>query len=177
MRFALAADPGELTAADEPYALLGLPRAWTLSDAQVRSAQVRALARCHPDRHPEGAVREAAMRLSARINEAVAALASAELRAEVFVRVGGGDGPIPQLPPDELMEWMERREWIDERRREGASGLAAIAEWRRATLEEILDAIRRAACDDSGLPRADADWGAARLSIARLRALKRACGA
>ncbi len=116
------------------------------------------------------------MRMSARINEAVAALASAELRAEVFVRTGGGEGPIPQLPQDELMEWMERREWIDERRQEGAPGLAEIAEWRRGTVAEILDSIRVATCDDAGLPRSDADWAAARLDIARLRALRRACG-
>lgn len=169
-------DPGELAAADDPYALLGVARSWSLTDAQVRSAQVRALARCHPDRHPEGAARDAAMRMSARINEAVASLASPELRAEAFVRVGGGGGAIPQLPPDELMEWMERREWIVERRQEGASGLAAIAAWRRTALEDVLAQIRGATCDDAGLPRADADWGGARLSIARLRALRRACG-
>lgn len=171
----MAADPGDLAAAEGPYALLGLPHAWSVTDAQVRSAQVRALARCHPDRHPEGSAREAAMRMSARINEAVAALASNEQRAEAFVRIGG-DGPIPQLPPDELMEWMERREWIEERQQEGAEGLAAIAHWRRGALTEILDAIRTATCDDAGLPRCDADWAAARLCIARLRALRRACG-
>lgn len=160
----------------DPYALIGLERSWHLTDAQVRSAQVRALARCHPDRHPEGAAREAAMRMSARINEAVASLASAELRAEVLVRVGGGDGPIPQLPQDELMEWMERREWIEERQQEGSRGIAAIAEWRRGALTEILDSIRVATCDDAGIPRPNADWGEARLGIARLRALRRACG-
>jgi len=169
-------DRGELAASDGPYALIGLPHAWTVTDAQVRAAQVRSLARCHPDRHPEGAAREAAMRTSARINEAVAALASAELRAEAFVRAGGGDGPIPQLPPDELMEWLERREWIDERQREGDAGREAIAQWRREALDGILDAIRVVTCDDAGLPRSDADWGVARLCIARLRALRRACG-
>lgn len=172
----MAADPGELAASGDPFELLGLSRAWTLTDAQVRSAQVRALARCHPDRHPEGAAREAAMRMSARINEAVAALASTELRAEAFVRTCGGHAPIPQLPPEELMEWMERREWIDERQREGAAGLAAIADWRRAGVHEILDSIRSATCGADGLPRPDADWSAARLNIARLRALRRACG-
>lgn len=117
------------------------------------------------------------MRLSARINEAVASLATAELRAETFVRAGGGDGAIPQLPPDELMEWMERREWIDERRQEGAPGHAAIAAWRRSALEEILESIRALTCDGDGRPRSDADWGEARRCIARLRALRRACGA
>ena len=172
----VSADPGELSMSGDPYARVGLERSWHLTDVQVRSAQVRALARCHPDRHPEGAARETAMRMSARINEAVASLASAELRAEAFVRVGGGDGPMPQLPPEELMEWMERREWIQERRQEGAGGLAAIAEWRQGALSQILDSIRVATCDDAGTPRPDADWGAARLCIARLRALRRACG-
>jgi hypothetical protein len=116
------------------------------------------------------------MRLSARINEAVTSLASPEQRAEAFVRIGSGDGPIPQLPQDELMEWMERREWIEERRQEGASGLDAIVQWRCGVLAEILDSIRTATCDDAGLPRSDADWAAARLCIARLRALRRACG-
>ena len=176
MTRAVAADPGELAAAEGPYALLGLPHAWSVTDAQVRSAQVRALARCHPDRHPEGSAREAAMRMSARINEAVAALASAEQRAEAFVRIGGGERPIPQLPPEELMEWMERREWIEGRQQEGAEGLGSIAQWRQGALAEILDSIRTATCDDAGLPRSDADWAAARLCIARLRALRRACG-
>lgn len=169
-------DPGDLSATGDPYALLGLPRNWAVTDSQVRAAQVRALARCHPDRHPEGAARDAAMRMSARINEAVAALASAEGRAEALVRTGGADGPIPQLPTDELMEWMERREWIDERRQEGTAGLAAIAEWRRACLQETLESISGAICDASGSLRADADWALARLGIARLRALRRACG-
>lgn len=172
----MASDPGELAATDDPYALLGLERSWTVTDAQVRSAQVRALARCHPDRHPEGASRNAAMRMSARINEAVAALASAEGRAEVFVRVGGGDAPIPQLPTDELMEWMERREWIDERRHEGPAGAIAISQWRSAEVGAVLEAIRAATCDAAGHPAHAADWGAARLCIARLRALRRACG-
>lgn len=176
MSGAVGADPGELSTSGDPFALIGLPRSWALTDAQVRSAQVRALARCHPDRHPEGAAREAAMRMSARINEAVALLASAELRAEAFVRVGSGDQPIPQLPPDELMEWMERREWIEERHQEGAEGLAAISEWRQGILSEILESIRAASCDDAGTPRPDADWGEARVCIARLRALRRACG-
>ncbi len=170
----MSPDPGELTVSDDPYAVIGLSRTWAVTDAQVRSEQVRALARCHPDRHPEGAAREAAMRMSARINEAVAALASAELRAEAFVRAAEGGRKIPQLPPDELMEWMERREWIEERRQEGAEGLAAISEWRRVALAEILESIRASTCDESGLPRPDADWGAAHLCIARLRALRRA---
>lgn len=172
----MAEDPGDRASTGDPHGLLGLDRSWVITDTQVRSAQVRALARCHPDRHPEGAARDAAMRMSARINEAVAALASAELRAEAFVRTCGGDAPIPQLPQDELMEWMERREWIEERRQEGAPGLAAVAEWRRGTLTEILESIRIATCDDTGLPRHDADWSAALLCIARLRALRRACG-
>jgi curved DNA-binding protein CbpA len=169
-------NPGDLASAGDPYELLGLPRSWAITDTQVRSAQVRALSLCHPDRHPEGPSRDAAMRMSARINEAVAVLASPELRAESFVRSCGGDGPIPQLPPDELMEWIERREWIEERRQEGAEGLSAISQWRHGTVLEILDSIRTAACDESGMPRSGADWIAARLCIARLRALRRACG-
>ncbi len=170
----MESDPGD-AAGESPHAILGLPLAWTVTDAQVRAAQVRALARCHPDRHPEGAAREAAMRMSARINEAVAALATPDARAEAFVRAGGV-AAIPQLPPEELMEWLERREWIEERRQEGGAGLDAIAQWQRATLNEILESIRSAICDAEGLPRRDADWDAGRLGIARLRALRRACG-
>ena len=75
------------------------------------------------------------------------------------------------------MEWLERREWIEERRRGGDRGLAEIAQWRHGALAEILESIRVATCDGEGRPRPDADWAEARLGIARLRALRRASAA
>ena len=148
----------------------------SVTDADVRRAQVRMLAMCHPDRHPEGPAREAAMRASARVNEAVAALASEELRAEAFVRAAGGGDAVPALPQAELMEWLERREWIEEQQAAGDGGRGEIVQWRRTALSGIVHEIRTAACDEAGMPRPDADWAAARLAVARLRALRRACG-
>ena len=62
----VALDVSGAISVDDPFDLLGFSRHFKLDAKDVVQTQARALARCHPDRHPAGVERELAVMRSAR---------------------------------------------------------------------------------------------------------------
>jgi molecular chaperone HscB len=102
-------DPGQHPDAD-PFALLGLPRRFDLTDAQIEKAFLARLAGVHPDLAGDEAGADAAALTGAR-----AVLADPERRAGTLLALLGGPGPAVDrsLPDGFLMEIMELRERVE----------------------------------------------------------------
>ncbi|MFO0829223.1 MAG: Fe-S protein assembly co-chaperone HscB [Phycisphaerales bacterium] len=159
---------------DDPFALLGLPRRFSIDESRLRAARTRLLAAAHPDRAggDAGATADAARR-SAAINDAFRAISAPVARAETLLRLLGAPSRAsePQSPAF-LMEMMELRESldaaIDADDRERIAAMRDDAAARRADLvSELASALDGAA--DGGA----ADLAAARDALGRLRAVER----
>lgn len=103
---------GEILTNDaaDPFALLGLPRRFDLSDAEIEAAFLARLANVHPDLAGEEASVDAAALTAAR-----GTLADPERRAGALLRLLGGPSASddPALPEGFLMEIMELREEVE----------------------------------------------------------------
>lgn len=108
----------------DPFLVLGIERAFDVSDADIRRRQASLLRCFHPDRiaGAPDAVRERCAADAARVNAAASTLLDAARRADALLSLTDPDGRDPPLPPDVLEESlalrMEIEEADDERRRE-----------------------------------------------------------
>ena len=102
--------------ADDPFELLGLPPAFELDAESLRRTVRRRIARLHPDRVTDPVEREHAVRMVARLNEALVILQDDERRANVLLsRLGGAAASEDRsLPPAFLMEILEIREDMEQ---------------------------------------------------------------
>lgn len=153
----------------DPFAALGLPRAWPLDPQAVRDAQRRAAAASHPDRFDDPARRSEAQARIAAVNEAAARLLDPLAGAQALLEALAPE-PRPAEPrssPTFLAAMMEVREAID-----GGHGrdeaLAEVASMRRQAEEDARRAF------GSLLRGASGAWAEAAEAVGRLRALRRA---
>lgn len=104
----------------DPFDVLGLPARFDLSPAEIRRAWLERAAAAHPD-HADSAD-ASAERGSAALNEARKTLDDPERRAAALLaRLGGASTEHDRsLPPGLLMEFLERKELVDEARSSGA---------------------------------------------------------
>jgi molecular chaperone HscB len=134
-----------------PFALLGLPERFALSEELVQKGWMNAIARVHPDRFAgrPAAERRVAEQWAGRINEARDELTDPVRRASALLRLRGADtGSETDTRMDGafLMQQMLWREEAESLRASGASLeplLARIGDERGrliAALEESLDA-------------------------------------
>lgn len=138
------ADRSDDPFADDPFALLGLPRTFALDAARLRAAHLRLLSEAHPDR-ADGAVAMAeAARRSAALTEAYRALSAPLTRAEALLRLEGAGKGREAPSPEFLMEALENREALDAAIAEGdatrVGALRAECAARRAALLRDLEA-------------------------------------
>ncbi len=152
---------------DDPFALLGFLPKFDLKLGDIANAQVRALAKFHPDRHPEGVGRELAVMQSARINAATIILMNPLLRVEALVLLGDPSGKYAPLSPAQLCELLERRESM-----EACATLSSVEkvecdEWLRSTNQSSLEQLR------SAFSSSTVDWVRVRSLITYFRALLR----
>ena len=154
------------------FALFDLPRRYRIDGAGL-DRRYRALqAEVHPDRHAAGgdAARRLALQASSRVNEAYATLRDPAGRGEYLLGLLGIESLAQTdtaMPPDFLIEQMERREAIEEANAAGdhaglEHALSEIAGERRALDEEIAAALD----DRSALAEA-------RVAVRKLRFLDR----
>lgn len=126
---------------DQPFAALGLPARFDLSDSAIESAFLARLGGVHPDLAGEDAAFDAAALTDAR-----ATLADPERRAIALLDLLGGPGASEDrsLPDGFLMDIMALREAVEEELGEGGDARArwrAFAEERRAAHIEKTGAL------------------------------------
>lgn len=126
---------------DQPFAALGLPARFDLSDSAIESAFLARLGGVHPDLAGEDAAFDAAALTDAR-----ATLADPERRAIALLGLLGGPGASEDrsLPDGFLMDIMALREAVEEELGEGGDARTrwrAFAEERRAAHIEKTGAL------------------------------------
>lgn len=152
---------------EDPFALLGVARAYLIDDALVTRAQVRALVSCHPDRHAEGVERESAIVQSARVNRAASIVRDPLTRAESLIALEDPHGVAVSLTPAQLIALLERREEAEIVDESSAERCREICTWVREEIRSSFDSLVQ-----HGTARG-VDWTKARAIIAYLRALTR----
>ncbi len=112
----------------DPFDILGLSRSFDLSIDAIERAYLAQSAQCHPDLIGDD---DEASRRSAELNDAKAALANPESRANALLAVLGGPSKEQDrtLPNGFLLEMMETREEIE-------ADIASGSEAKRSTWKE-----------------------------------------
>jgi len=152
-----------------PFATLGLVPSWPVDAASVRRARLGAAARFHPDRAGNAVERlDFEVRMGSA-NRAAEQLLDPVLAAGALLRAAAIDATELPLPPMELAELLERREWFDERIGGNADARAEARAWAASERASLVSKFGAALVDG----RASGAWSEARRVIARLRALAR----
>ncbi|MCS6797883.1 MAG: Fe-S protein assembly co-chaperone HscB [Myxococcota bacterium] len=151
--------------ADDPFAVLGLPRRWSLDLTALERRWKELSRQVHPDRHARGtpSERRLAVERAVAVNEAYRTLRDPVRRAEVLVRLLGVD-PAGAQDPDLLEEAIEFGESI------AASVSDAEA---RARLATLLERRRDEATRMLGEALDAGDGPAAGRALGRLRTYMR----
>jgi len=150
----------------DPFARLGLRRAFRIDARAVSRARIALLARLHPDRFTDELSRVQAVRDAAEVNEAATLLLDPVRRAEAILRSVDPEGKMPALGLVELAELMERRE---------AAASLATGSPEHAEMREWIDTERArlitelAAALDASTPACEL----ARRALARYKAVVR----
>lgn len=98
------------------FSSLGLARTFDLEPETLRIAYLAASRSVHPDRLPADVPRQDAMRIAARLNEAMRVLSDPVLRADYLLELSGGAAAEldKSVSPAVLAATLEWREQIDE---------------------------------------------------------------
>ena len=102
----------------------------------------------------------------AAVNEAAGRLLDPVSAAGALLAALGVDASELPLPPHELAELLERREWIEERHGGHDAARAEVLAWITAERNALVSAFGAAV--ERG--RTNGEWDEARRGIARLRA-------
>lgn len=105
---------------ESPFAVLGLPVRFDLSRAELEARWKELSKAFHPDRHQQKspAERRAALTRAVAVNEAYRRLKDELTRAQAILELRGETGG-EAADPELLMEVMELREALSERKAEG----------------------------------------------------------
>ena len=120
------------------FALLGLPRRYTLDGTDLERRYRDVQSRVHPDKHAHlgDADRRQAMQWATQVNAAYQTLKNPLARGRYLLELAGHDPQVEHntaMPTEFLVEQMELREAVAEARSGGAGEV----------LEELSDRIRR----------------------------------
>lgn len=152
-----------------PFGILGLAPAWPVDAAAVHRARLGAAARCHPDRARDAVERADFEARMGSANRAAEQLLDPVTAAGAVLRAAGVDAIEAPLPPTELMELLERREWYEERIGGSMAAQAEARAWAASERAALVAGFGAALVAG----RASGEWTEARRTIARLRALAR----
>lgn len=152
-----------------PFAILGLAPSWPVDAATVHRARLMAAARFHPDRAADPVQRADFEGRMGSVNRAAERLLDPVLAAGAVLRAAGADASELPLPPMELAELLERREWFDERIHGDTAAQAEARAWAASERESLVARFGTALAEG----RASGAWSEPRRTIARLRALVR----
>lgn len=129
----------------DPFAVLGLPRAFAVDLAAIEKTHRELSRALHPDRYTGAAPteRRAALSKAVEVNEAWRVVRDPVRRAEALLSLAGvpvGEDKEPPASPDLLMEVMEQREALAEAR--AAKDHAKIEALARAMEDDVKEAER-----------------------------------
>lgn len=101
------------SAANEPFALLGVPPEFPIDESRLRRAWLKATGANHPDRAVD---QEAAHRTLSAVNQAYRTLSDPERAANALLARMGGPSPdqAKAMPNGFLMEMLEIRDELEE---------------------------------------------------------------
>ncbi len=130
---------------DDPFTLLGLPRAFDLDQRALQVAYLRRSAALHPDRFIDPIEREEAQRTAAALNDARAILADDEQRANLVLALCGGPTKEQDksLPDGFLMEMMDIRQEMEAALAgDDPAERSRIEQWASERRRQHIDAVR-----------------------------------
>ncbi len=152
-----------------PFQTLGLLVEWPIDEPALHRARMVAAAKHHPDRARDGSERVACEARMALVNRAASTLLDPVSAAAAVLAALAPTNNEAALPTDELMELLERHEWLEAQRSGDASARADAEVWLRAAhadaQHQFAQAIRAG--------QQNGDWNPAAIGLARLRALQR----
>jgi molecular chaperone HscB len=100
---------------EDPFRILGLPRQFDLTPAEVTTAHLRAVSRLHPDRATDEVQRIQMVQEAAAVGAAKQRVAHDLTRAEELLKLLGARSFLSApLAPEYLMETMEWRDAIED---------------------------------------------------------------
>ena len=100
---------------EDPFRILGLPRQFDLTPAEVTTAHLRAVSRLHPDRATDEVQRVQMVQEAAAVGAAKQRVAHDLTRAEELLKLLGARSFLSApLAPEYLMETMEWRDAIED---------------------------------------------------------------
>ncbi|SRR5258708_4000879 len=154
------------------FELLGLPERYAIDSSRLERGYRDLQSQVHPDRFAASSEseRRVAMQWAARANEAYRTLRDPVARARYLLQLRGydtGEETNTSMPPDFLMQQMERREEVAEARASGdAAGLKKLRADLAAQRSEMLGLLERAL-------DADANFDAGCSLVRKLRFLEK----
>jgi len=128
----------------DPFATLGLPRAYAVDRAALQRAYLTQAARWHPDRFSDLLQRRHAEQRSAEINAARVCLEDDEHRADALLAMLGGPGKSDDksLPDGFLMEILDVRSELEAAMQSGdATRKADVQKWADVQRAEYRDRV------------------------------------
>jgi DnaJ-domain-containing protein 1 len=134
-----------MAASDDPFAMLGLPRACDIDRSALQAAYLRRSAALHPDRFADPIERDEAQRRAAVLNDAHAVLADDEQRANLLLSILGGPAKEQDksLPDGFLRDILESRQEMETAIAGGESGeRARIEQLANERRQQHIDAVR-----------------------------------
>ena len=142
---------------EDPFRILGLPRQFDLTPAEVTTAHLRAVSRLHPDRATDEVQRVQMVQEAAAVGAAKQRVAHDLTRAEELLKLLGARSFLAApLTPEFLMETMELRDAIEEVCAQGQSdaraALSQTIRQRRSDERGALASAFRVALAQSGDP-------------------------
>ena len=152
--------------------MLGLPERYAIDSSRLERGYRDLQSQVHPDRFAASSEseRRVAMQWAARANEAYRTLRDPVARARYLLQLRGydtGEETNTSMPPDFLMQQMERREEVAEARASGdAAGLKKLRADLAAQRSEMLGLLERAL-------DADANFDAGCSLVRKLRFLEK----
>lgn len=101
---------------DDPFAIFGLERRFSIDEQALRQAYLKASAEQHPDRFIDPIEQADAVEAMSKLTDAYRVLSDPELRARALLTLSGLElaEDKDKLPPDLLMEVMEVREEMED---------------------------------------------------------------
>ncbi|MCX5640590.1 MAG: hypothetical protein NT059_07240 [Planctomycetota bacterium] len=107
---------------EDPFRILGLPRQFDLTPAEVTTAHLRAVSQLHPDRATDEVQRVQMVQEAAAVGAAKQRVAHDLTRAEELLKLLGARSFLSApLSPEFLMETIELRDAIEEACAHGSS--------------------------------------------------------
>ena len=150
---------------DDAFSILGLPRRFDLTPAEIASAHRRVVAKLHPDRAANPVEREQFLGGSAAAGAAKERLSSDISRAEELFRLlGAASFLAAPLAPDFLLETLELRESIEDA---CSSPSPTVREDLRSSIQARIHAATEVLRDELGQVVGSGDAGAVDSALRR----------